>query len=375
MYFQMILVNRDLVYHEFQIIALHLGLVQQIIEYVERCLCRAVDLDDRVALVGQQFDLVIQAVDFILQLGFHLVVQRPQCFLVLRVLHNIADALTLGGLEFCRQIIQHLGQIVRRLFGFHDLIILTGQFRVQPVEHLRRAVHHPTDVQPHKLVQLVYADMVARAARSSAAVIGAAGVRRGNVRTAHRKHRCAAVAALEETRIDVIVFLDTAVVRAGALLPQSAGGRKRAVVDDRLMVVLDNDLFVLVAPDIPAVDLYPGELALPQCADIEIVVKDSLHSHKRPRSLNFPPGRPALGMPAHLLRHARRRHALLGQVVGNLLVAPAIIVVEIKNPAHNIRFGRHDLKLLLSVDDVAIRCGAQPFAVRLPPFDNIADLA
>ena len=120
---------------------------------------------------------------------------------------------------------------------------------------------------------------------------------------------------------------------------------------------------------------HPGELALPQCADIEIVVKDSLHSHKRPCSLDFPPGRPALGLPAHLLRHARRRHALLGQVVGNLLVAPAIIVVEIKNPAHNICFGRHDLKLLLSVDDVAIRCGAQPFAVRLPPFDNIADLA
>ena len=51
MYFQMILVNRDPVYHEFQIIALHLALVQQIIEYVERCLCRAVDFDDRVALV------------------------------------------------------------------------------------------------------------------------------------------------------------------------------------------------------------------------------------------------------------------------------------------------------------------------------------
>ena len=215
---------------------------------------------------------MIQAVDFILQLGFHLVVQRPQCFLVLRVLHNIADALTLGGLEFCRQIIQHLGQIVRRLFGFHDLIILTGQFRVQPVEHLRRAVHHPTDVQPHKLVQLVYADMVARAARSSAAVIGAAGVRRGNVRTAHRKHRCAAVAALEETRIDVIVFLDTAVVRAGALLPQSAGGRKRAVVDDLLMVVLKDAVLALVQLAVGAVDLDARELALPQRADIKIVI-------------------------------------------------------------------------------------------------------
>ena len=172
--------------------------MQQIIEYVERCLCRAIDFDDRVALVGQQFDLVIQAVDLALQLGFHLVVQRPQCFLVLRVLHNIADALTLGGLEFCRQVIQYLSQIVRRLLGFHDLIILAGQFRVQPVEHLRRAVHHPTDVQPHKLIQLVYADMVARAARSSAAMVGAAGIRRSDVRTAHRKHRRAAVAALKE---------------------------------------------------------------------------------------------------------------------------------------------------------------------------------
>ena len=66
MYFQMILVNRDLVYHEFQIIALHLGLVQQIIEYFKCGLGRAVDLDDRVAFVGQQFDLVIQTVDLAL---------------------------------------------------------------------------------------------------------------------------------------------------------------------------------------------------------------------------------------------------------------------------------------------------------------------
>ena len=198
MYFQMILVNRDLVYHEFQIIALHLGFVQQIIEYFKRGLGRAVDLDDRVALVGQQFDLVIQTVDLALQLSFHFVIKIAQRFLVLRVLHNVADTLPLGSLEFCRQVIQHLGQIVRRLLGFHNLIILAGQFRVQPVEHLRRAVHHTADVQTHKLVQLVHADMVAGAARSSAAMVGAAGIRRSDVRTAHREHRCAAVAALKE---------------------------------------------------------------------------------------------------------------------------------------------------------------------------------
>ena len=141
------------------------------------------------------------------------------------------------------------------------------------------------------------------------------------------------------------------------------------------MVVLDDDLLVLVSPHILAVDLCPCKLALAQCADVEIVIEDTLHSHKRTRSLDFPPGRPALGLPAHLLRHARRRHALLGQVISNLLVAPAIIVVVIVNPAHNVRLGRYNLKLLLIVDDVAVRCGAQPFAVRLPPFDNVADLA
>ena len=47
----------------------------------------------------------------------------------------------------------------------------------------------------------------------------------------------------------------------------------------------------------------------------------------------------------------------------------------IVNPAHNVRLGRYNLKLLLIVDDVAVRCGAQPFAVCLPPFDNITHLA
>lgn len=66
---------------------------------------------------------------------------------------------------------------------------------------------------------------------------------------------------------------------------------------------------------------------------------------------------------------------LFGQIVRNLLVTPAIIVVEIINPTYNICFGRHDLKLLLIVDDVAVRSGTQPFSVCLPPFDNIAHLA
>ena len=201
MYFQMILVNRDLVYHEFQIICAPswASVAADHRNTSKRGLGRAVDLDDRVALVGQQFDLVIQTVDLALQLSFHLVIKIAQRFLVLRVLHNVADTLALWWpLSSAVRVVQHLGQIVRRLLGFHNLIILAGQFRVQPIEHLRRAVHHTADVLTHKLVQLIHADMVAGAARSSAAmVVGAAGIRRSDVRTAHREHRCAAVAALK----------------------------------------------------------------------------------------------------------------------------------------------------------------------------------
>lgn len=53
------------------------------------------------------------------------------------------------------------------------------------------------------------------------------------------------------------------------------------------MVVLDDDLLVLVSPHILAVDLCPCKLALAQCANVEIVIEDALHGHKRPCGLDF----------------------------------------------------------------------------------------
>ena len=141
------------------------------------------------------------------------------------------------------------------------------------------------------------------------------------------------------------------------------------------MVVFNHDLFALIAPDVLAVDLRTGIFALPQRTDVKIVIQNALYGDDRPCSLGFSRHLPALRFLAHALGHARRRNALLGQVVRDLLVAPALVVVQMKNPADGFRLGRYNLKLLLIVDDVAIRCGAQPFAVRLPPFDNVSYLA
>ena len=76
------------------------------------------------------------------------------------------------------------------------------------------------------------------------------------------EHGRAAVAALEEAGVDVLVYLDAAVVVLRALLAQGSDCGEGAVVHDGLVVVFDDDLLHLVAQDVPAVYLGAGVLAL-----------------------------------------------------------------------------------------------------------------
>ena len=216
--------------------------------------------------------------------------------------------------------------------------------------------------------------MVAGAARRPPAVIGAAGVGGGQVAAAHGKHRASAVTALEEAGVDVVVLLDAAVVGAGAAFAQRARGGKGAVVNDGLVVVFDDDMLAFVPRHVLAVDLDAGGLALTECADIEVIVEDALHGHDRPRALGRAAGFLTGGFPAHLLGHARRGDALRGQKIGDFLVPPAIVVVVVKDAAHDVRFGRHHFKFLALVDGVAIGRGADPFSVHLPPSNDVSHL-
>ena len=141
------------------------------------------------------------------------------------------------------------------------------------------------------------------------------------------------------------------------------------------MVVFDNDVLVVVALDVPAVDLGAGVLALPQRTDIEIVVENALHRGDGPRVLGLPLGLLACRLLAHPLGHARRGNALIGEIVGDFLVAPTGVAVEVKNPADGLGLGGDDLKLLVLGDEIAVGRGADPLAVVLPPLHNAAHLA
>ena len=139
------------------------------------------------------------------------------------------------------------------------------------------------------------------------------------------------------------------------------------------MVVLDNDVIQLVPADIFAVDLFAGVLALTEGADIEVVVQDALDGDDGPGRLDraavLVPG----GQLALLLRHAGGGDGLVGELVGDLFVAPAVDI-ELENAPDDLRLGRDYLELLTLVDDIAVGGGADPLAVLLAALDDGPDL-
>ena len=217
--------------------------------------------------------------------------------------------------------------------------------------------------------------MVTSAALETASVIRAAGVGGGQIAAAHGEQRAAAVATLQKAGIHVVIDLDAAIVITAALFPQSDGDGEGAVVDDGLMVVFNDDVLVVVALDVLAVDLGAGVLALTERADIKIVVQNALHRGDGPGVFGFPLGFLARRLLAHPLGHTRCGNTLIGEIVGDLLVAPTGVAVEVKNPADGLGLGGDDLKLLVLGDEIAVGRGADPLAVVLPPLHNAAHLA
>ena len=189
------------------------------------------------------------------------------------------------------------------------------------------------------------------------------------------KHGTAAVVAPEEARVDIVVNLYAAVVASASLLAQCAGAGEGTVVDDGLVVILDDDVLAVVLLNFFSVDLGAGIFGLAQGADIKVIIQDTLNGNDGPVGLNLALVGLALRLTPHLLRHTGSGDVLVGKVVCNLLVAPATVIVEIKNFPNDLRLGGDDLELLLGGDTVAVGGGAEPLAVGLTTLDDTPDLA
>src|SRR5699024_421156 len=144
----------------------------------------------------------------------------------------IAYALAFRGLQFVLEPRERFLKDCGAPLALGYVVALARKVCVEALEHPGRAVSHFLQIQLEQLVELVGADVVAGAAGASPAVVGAAGIGGLEVAAAHGEHGRAAVAALEKTRVYVVVLLLSAVVPGRAALAQGAGRGESAVVDD-----------------------------------------------------------------------------------------------------------------------------------------------
>jgi len=168
--------DEDLVDQQLQVVPFQLVLFQNVAEHVDGGLRHAVHLNDGVALIAQQVDLMVDAVNLLLEVCFHLVIQCLDGGFLLGLFHDLPDALALRDLQFLGEIGQHRRQIVRGLLRFRHLLGLPLQLLVELRQHGGRAVRQLAHIALQHLVQPVNADMVARAAFQTATVIRPAGV-------------------------------------------------------------------------------------------------------------------------------------------------------------------------------------------------------
>ena len=121
LHLDVILVDLDFFDHQIQVIAVKRRLFQNVVKYIHCRFRHAVDADDGVSFVTGKFDLVLNARDALRQLRFQLVVGFLQEFLLLRVLHDVADALTLGRFQLLLLLKQQGFQVFFRTLRFRNV--------------------------------------------------------------------------------------------------------------------------------------------------------------------------------------------------------------------------------------------------------------
>ena len=82
----------------------------------------------------------------------------------------------------------------------------------------------------------------------AAPVVSTADMGGFQITAAHGKHRASAVAAHKKTGIDIVVLLDATITACGALFQPFLRYGKGAVVDYRLVMMLENNVIVRYFP-------------------------------------------------------------------------------------------------------------------------------
>ena len=157
-------------------------------------------------------------------------------------------------------------------------------------------------------------------------VISSAGICRCKVRSAHRKHRRAAVTTEKYTRIEIIVLLYTTIMTCGTLLFKLMCLCENLIINNSNVIFLKNNMLRLVIFDVLAVDVFTLVLTLTKCTNIKVIFKYGLYCNYAPFIFYSMLVLLAFSFFAFLFNSSRSRNIKLGKIIRNLLVAPAVNV-------------------------------------------------
>lgn len=267
-------------------------------------------------------------------------------------------------------------QMVDGLTNFRLALRLLADGLLQGVQYRLGMVGHPADVPLEQLVQLVNPDLVGGTGFPASAKVCAADVLRGQLRPRAGEERTAAVSTEEIATVRCGILFLPAVMASAALAEQFLGIGEGVGFNDGSVGVFKHQLFFPIDLLIRAVDAGTAIFLLPESTNIKVVEEDPLDRGQAPGLA----GGALSGLPQRFLLGdlvgTRGGDSLICEVVGDLLIAPAV-VVQAKDFPHNLcGRGVNFIGHLLGIGDaVAIGDGTDPFALLLTVGNDLLDLA
>ena len=270
-----ILVHRNALDQEFQILFVQPILGENGIEDFQCRTGQPIHADDVVAVIREHLQLILQALQLGRVLGFQLVVGFVDDVLLLGLAHQLCQLLLGQQLSMLLDLLDLPLQQRKRRFALLDGLLLMSHGLVQRFQHEGAVLLDAKNVLLEQRVQQIHARVVRRAALAPAPVIAAAGVRRSQICAAHGEHGAAAVAAVQESGIGIVVLPHAAIGAGGALFHLLLRIGERAIIHDGLVVLFKDDMVIVLLLEVLSVDAEPTVFALAQRADVKVVLQNA----------------------------------------------------------------------------------------------------
>ena len=372
---QVIVIDYNAICDEADIPFVQIGLFQNTLKDLHDGLGLSIGLNEGVAQVDAVVDLMGQTRNSLGQLGFQIGVGLADDLGLLRRLSDGVHQLAFQqgfelGLGSFQLLMEGINGVSDLLFPLRLGLNGSSQLLHDPGS----VVRNPFDIPLQKFIQFVHADLMGGTGFQPPALVGATHILGGQPGVGPGEHGASTVSAKKKPAVIGGVFLLAPIVASGALLQQLLGVGEGARLNDGCVCIFDDDLVGVIHPLVGPVDVSPLKFVLTKGSDVKVIAEDFLHRDDAPGVFADQLGGLSCRFLLGDLVGPGGGNTLFRQVIGDLAVAPSVVVQAKNLPNHFCRRWVDFVGHFLRVDEaVAIGNGANPPAIPLTVGDDLLD--